>query len=101
VFQTTSTGKLAPLNGMIAAGIDDMSSIDVVTFWRWESGISSSNTNNSTGIAAPSTVQGESPMNTTMTNATTAAVADTNATAPDEQGGEELQTTTIPAPLLE
>lgn len=47
VFNTNSTsGTLAPLNGMIAAGIDDMSSIDVVTFWRWESGIGS----NSSGV---------------------------------------------------
>jgi hypothetical protein len=61
VFQTNSTGPLAPLNGLIAAGIDDMSSsIDKITFWRWESGISntsassSSASNNSTGIAASS-----------------------------------------------
>ncbi|MFL6486469.1 MAG: hypothetical protein ACJ71D_07145 [Nitrososphaera sp.] len=61
VFQTNSTGTLAPLNGLIAAGIDDMSSsIDKITFWRWESGISNTSTsssrasNNSTGIAASS-----------------------------------------------
>jgi hypothetical protein len=105
VFQTNSTGMLAPLNGMIAAGIDDMMSSGAshVTLWKWESGISSSNNNdnNSTGINAPSSVQGESPMNTTTTNATT-TTTDTNATAPDEQAGEEEQTaTTIPAPLLE
>ena len=52
VFQTNSTGTLAPLNGMIAAGIDDMSpSIDRITLWRWESGISS----NSTGISSAAT----------------------------------------------
>jgi hypothetical protein len=53
VFQTNSTtGTLAPLNGMIAVGIDDMSPSGEshVTLWRWESGISSNN--NSTGIAA-------------------------------------------------
>ena len=104
VFQTNSTGTLAPLNGLIAAGIDDMmlSGASHVTLWKWESGISSDNNdndNNSTGINAPSTVQGESPMNTTTTNPTT---TDTNATAPDEQAGEEEETaTTIPAPLLE
>jgi hypothetical protein len=55
VFQTNSTGMLAPLNGMIAAGIDDMMSSGEshITLWRWESGISNNN-NNSTGIASPS-----------------------------------------------
>ncbi|HEY6756516.1 MAG TPA: hypothetical protein VI037_03915 [Nitrososphaera sp.] len=59
VFQTNSNNMLAPLNGMIAAGIDDMKSsgASYVTLWRWENGIS--NNNNSTGIAAPSTIQGE------------------------------------------
>jgi hypothetical protein len=51
VFQTNSTGILAPLNGVIAAGIDNLSTNGEgdVTFWRWESGISS----NSSGLAAP------------------------------------------------
>jgi hypothetical protein len=55
VFQTNSTGMLAPLNGMIAAGIDDMMSSGEshITLWRWESGISNNN-NNSKGIASPS-----------------------------------------------
>jgi len=68
VFQTNSTGVLAPLNGMIAAGIDDMSSIDEVTFWRWESGISSS------GVAAPpppTSTQGEPSMNSSSNTTTT------------------------------
>jgi hypothetical protein len=105
VFQTNSSGTLAPLNGVIAAGIDDMTSSGEshVTLWKWESGISSSNnTNNSTGIAAPLPVQGESPMNapTTTTNATTAAT--TNATGANEgEGGEQQTTPSIPAPLLE
>jgi hypothetical protein len=104
VFQTNSTGMLAPLNGMIAAGIDDMMSSGAshVTLWKWESGIN--NNNNSTGAMAPPPVQGESSMNTTAattTNATT--TSDANATTPAEQRGEgENQTTpTIPAPLLE
>jgi hypothetical protein len=68
VFQTNSTGILAPLNGMILAGIDNLSSSGEshVTLWRWESGImnttsaSSATNNNSTGIAAPSpTTQGK------------------------------------------
>ena len=44
VFQTNSTGMLAPLNGVIAAGIDDMSPSGEshVTLWRWENSNSSS-----------------------------------------------------------
>jgi hypothetical protein len=53
VLQTNSTSMLAPLNGMIATGIDDMTSSGEshVTLWRWESGIN--NNNNSRSIAAP------------------------------------------------
>jgi hypothetical protein len=65
VFQTNSTGMLAPLNGMIAAGIDDMSPSEEshVTLWRWgNDGSSNNNTssNNSTGTTTPSspTTQG-------------------------------------------
>jgi hypothetical protein len=68
VFQTNSTGMLAPLNGMIAAGIDDMSPSEEshVTLWRWENDSSSNNnnnntsSNNSTGTTTPSspTTQG-------------------------------------------
>jgi hypothetical protein len=37
VFQTNSTGMLAPLNGMVAAGIDNVTSSGEshVTLWRW------------------------------------------------------------------
>jgi hypothetical protein len=69
VFQTNSTGMLAPLNGMIAAGIDDMSPSEEshVTLWRWGNDSSSNNnnnnntsSNNSTGTTTPSspTTQG-------------------------------------------
>ncbi len=59
-IQTNSTGTLAPLNGMILAGIDDMTpdGESNVTLWEWESGIS-----NDTGVAPP--MQQESPRNTT------------------------------------
>ncbi len=42
VFQTNSTSMLAPLNGVIVAGIDDMSPSEEshVTLWRWENSIS-------------------------------------------------------------
>jgi hypothetical protein len=51
VFQTNSTGMLAPLNGVVAAGIDNISTNGEsdVTLWRWESGIG----NNSAVAAAP------------------------------------------------
>jgi hypothetical protein len=40
VFQTNSTGMLAPLNGTIAVGIDEISPTDEshITLWKWESG---------------------------------------------------------------
>ena len=49
IFQTNSTDTLAPLNGMIAAGIDDMmpGGGSHITFWKWESGIG----NTTTGLA--------------------------------------------------
>jgi hypothetical protein len=72
VFQTNSTsGMLAPLNGVIAAGIDDMSPSGEshVTLWRWESGIPLST-------------------NTTTTTSTSTATSETNATA--ETGEESI-----------
>jgi hypothetical protein len=61
VFQTNSTGTLAPLNGVIAAGIDDMSPSGEshVTLWRWESG--SSNTNNNTSSDSSTGITPSSP----------------------------------------
>ena len=83
IFQTNSTGMLAPLNGVVAAGIDNMSTTGEsdVTLWRWESGISntsnSTSSNNSTGITAPlpssPTVQGAPSMNSSISNTTTTA----------------------------
>ncbi len=41
IFHTNSTGMLAPLNGVIAAGINDLqpNGESELTAWRWESGI--------------------------------------------------------------
>jgi hypothetical protein len=41
IIHTDSTGMLAPLNGTIVAGINDMQPTDEsnVTLWEWESGI--------------------------------------------------------------
>jgi hypothetical protein len=65
-FNNTAAAALASLNGVIAAGIDDMSPSGEshVTLWRWESGSSNTNNNtssdNSTGITPSSpTTQGE------------------------------------------
>ncbi|MFL6509775.1 MAG: hypothetical protein ACJ700_01135, partial [Nitrososphaera sp.] len=61
IFQTNSTGVLAPLNGMIAVGIDEISPTDEshITLWKWESGIPLSplapSTNETTGTTANST----------------------------------------------
>src|SRR5215210_4939853 len=41
VFQTNSTGILAPLDGMILVGVDELPSEgnSTVTLWEWQSGI--------------------------------------------------------------
>jgi len=53
VFQTNSTGMLAPLNGVIAAGIDEISPSGEshVTLWRWENDSSSNNNSNNSGLS--------------------------------------------------
>jgi hypothetical protein len=53
IFHTNSTGMLAPLNGVVAAGIDNISpnGESDTTLWRWESGIGSSS--NSSSVAPP------------------------------------------------
>jgi hypothetical protein len=81
IFHTNSTGMLAPLEGVIAAGINDLqpNGYSELTAWRWESGI------------IP-------PLLTTNTNTTTSttstATSETNATATAAgmtDGGEEEQ----------
>ena len=70
VFQTNSTGMLAPLNGVIAAGIDNISpnGESDTTLWRWESGISPLLSTNTT-----TTTNSTSTATTSETNVTTAA----------------------------
>jgi hypothetical protein len=76
-IHTDSTGRLAPLEGMILIGIDELypDGSGMLTLWEWLS-----------GIPLPSTTTTEEPplMNTTTTNAT----ADINATAATEEEGE-------------
>jgi hypothetical protein len=104
IFHTNSTGMLAPLNGVIAAGINNISpnGESELTAWRWESGIPLPTGNTTATEQSPSS----SLMNTTTTNAT---AADTNLTAaatipPEEEVVEEQQqqaTPTAPAPQPE
>ena len=104
IFHTNSTGMLAPLNGVIAAGINDLqpNGESELTAWRWESGIPLSTGATATATTTPA--EDSPPMETpTATDAT--ADDTTTATAPPVEGGEEEEqtTTTIPAPtpLLE
>ncbi len=71
IFHTNSTGMLAPLNGVIAAGINDLqpNGESELTAWRWESGIPlSTNMTTTSTNAAP----------TSETNVTTAATGTTD-----------------------
>jgi hypothetical protein len=95
VLHTNSTGRLAPLDGMILAATDYMQPLGeaVTTFWEWVP-----------SPPLPPTTMEESPpspMNATTT--TDATTSDANATtATEEEQQQQQQTTpTIPAPLLE
>jgi len=93
VFETNSTGILAPLNGMIMVGQDELpqEGNSTVTLWEWQSGIP---------LPSMSNTAGQPPLaNTSMT--TNATTTDTNATAAPEGKEQQQTTTTIPAPLLE
>ncbi|MBD0328281.1 MAG: hypothetical protein ICV68_17820 [Pyrinomonadaceae bacterium] len=54
VFYTDSTGTLAPLNGTILVGTDDIhpNGEEIITIWEWESGV-----RNNAGVAPPPPVQ--------------------------------------------
>jgi hypothetical protein len=92
ILQTNSTGILAPLNGMILAGIDDFASDgdSHVTLWRWESGIPLPTGNNTTATEQSPSLSSSSLMNTTTTNATT-TTSDTNATTTATTGEESVE----------
>jgi hypothetical protein len=89
IMHTNSTGRLAPLDGMILAGQEEFQPDGraLLTYWEWQSEIP----------LPPTTTEEPSMMNTIiMTNATD----DANATG--VMGEEQQQTTpTIPAPLME
>ncbi|MDQ4013604.1 MAG: hypothetical protein M3146_07770, partial [Thermoproteota archaeon] len=105
VFHTNSTGMIAPLEGMILAGIIELSpdGTGSVTLWEWQSGIPLPTATTTT----PPLEELPPLMDDTSTTTTNATTADTDATAgpPEEEGGvvEEQQpqqqtTPTIPAP---
>jgi hypothetical protein len=76
IFHTNSTGMLAPLNGVIAAGINDIqpNGESELTAWRWESGIPPLLSTNTTAASTSASTA------TSETNVTTAGTTD---------GGEE------------
>jgi hypothetical protein len=76
IIHTNSTGRLAPLDGMILAGQEEFQpdGRPLLTFWEWQNGIPLS----------PTTIQEPSMINTPTTNTTD----DTNAT---RATGEEQQ----------
>ena len=96
LVQTNSTGRLAPLDGMILAGQGEFSpeGTSTTTLWEWQSGIPLPT---STTTGAEETPQ----MNTTMMSTTTTTAADTNATTTttEEEEEEEEVTTTPEEPL--
>ncbi|MDQ4014361.1 MAG: hypothetical protein M3136_01180 [Thermoproteota archaeon] len=108
VFHTNSTDMLAPLDGMIMIGVDELpqEGNSTVTLWEWQSGIP---------LPTSTTESMEEPpiMNTTTmitTNATTTTAGDDiNATGavPEEEVVEEEEeqqqqaTPTAPSPLFE
>jgi hypothetical protein len=114
LLDTDSTGRLAPLDGMILAGQFEIppppEEAALITLWEWQSGIPLP-----TGTTTATTPTEEpSPLTetTTTTNATTTGADDTNAAtippAPEEEEGrgEEQQQTSptippAPNPLFE
>jgi hypothetical protein len=95
LFDTNSTGILAPLDGMILAGQIEYppeETHSIITLWEWQSRIPLPTTTTPEELPPPTDTR-------TTTNAT---AADTNG-APATDGEQQQQQTTpiIPAPLLE
>ena len=80
IILTNSTGKLAPLDGMILVGQEEFQPDGraLLTYWEWQSGIS-----------LPTTTEEPSIMNTTMTN--TIDDTDTVTVAPEQEGEGEKE----------
>jgi hypothetical protein len=94
IIHTNSTGRLAPLDGMILAGQEEFQPDGraLITFWEWQSGIPLPPT--TTVVEEPSTMK-------TITTTTNTITDDTNATGATGEKQEEQLSPTIPAPLLE
>jgi hypothetical protein len=109
VFDTNSTGRLAPLDGMILAGQIEYppeEDVTLITLWEWQGGVPLPTGDTTTATTTPTEEPPLMDTTTTTTNATTTA-DDTNgattATPEQGEGGEEQQqqqqtTPTIPAP---
>ena len=97
VIHTNSTGRLAPLDGMILAGQEEFQPDGraLITFWEWQSGIPLPPTTTTT------TVVEEPSMMKTTTTTTNTTTDDTNATRATGEEQEQQISPTIPAPLLE
>ncbi|MGH9927363.1 MAG: hypothetical protein ACRD5B_18505, partial [Nitrososphaeraceae archaeon] len=94
IIHTNSTGRLAPLDGMILAGQEEFQPDGraLITFWEWQSGIPLPPT-------TTTVVEEPSMKNTTTTTNTT--TDDANATRATREEQEQQISPTIPAPLLE
>ena len=101
LFDTDSTtGRLAPLDGMILAGQIEYppeETVTLITLWEWQGGVS---------LPTGTTPEESPPLTDTTTTMTTNATtaADTNgAPATDGEQQQQQQTTTTipPTPLLE
>jgi hypothetical protein len=96
VIHTNSTGRLAPLDGMILVGQEEIQPDGraLITFWEWQSGIPLPPTTTTTVVEEPS-------MKKTTTTTTNTTTDDTNATRATGEEQEQQISPTIPAPLLE
>ena len=97
VIHTNSTGRLAPLDGMILAGQEEFQPDGraLITFWEWQSGIPLPPTTTTT------VVEEEPSMMKTTTTTTNTTTDDTNATRATGEEQEQQISPAIPAPLLE
>src|SRR5215203_3635617 len=100
LFDTNSTGILAPLDGMILAGQIEYppeETHSIITLWEWQSGIPLP-TGSTTTMEVPPQMNTTKTMTANATTTTTTADTDAAAAAAPEEGGveEEQQQQTTP-----
>jgi hypothetical protein len=109
LFDTNSTGILAPLDGMILAGQIEYppeETHSLITLWEWQSGIPLP-TGSTTTMEVPPQMNTTKTMTANAAATTTTADSDAAPPPPPEEGGveeEQQQQTTPtipPTPLLE